>query len=498
MNATAWSYLVVSSDQQAETLDAQQTWAEETAASHGWQIERVYRGVSSGKLGVRKLLSDLIEELRSLPARSRPKRILLTRIDRLGRGDSLETMGALAELKRLGPVLHTREDGDVKLEKATDSILPAIKSIVAAVENEVRADRVRAGHARRRAAGKHLGMVPYGVVLVDGKPVTFEPEAAIVREIFDLLGERWGLTRIANRMRATAPPKRLSDGSERPLKWGASTIRSLYTSEVLRRVVVSPEAIARAEAARADNYRYAPTGEWEWPLRGAVWCTCGHRLIGHATGVPGYRVRYYRCRHHPQKKGAIMYERPGHRADDLEAAFLNYLEKIAVDPSLFAHEPPRRDREALVDRVAELERRLAKIEARRRRACEFAEDGVYSAADLRERLVKIDAERIGVSENLARARGELAAAEGYTQERERIAAVLERLPRLWKVRPVAERQRLARTIGALVGGLWADPRRRGELLLGYDATLRRVKDNSTTATYEHMFSCGKVLAEFNR
>src|SRR5580692_10876757 len=101
MNAKVWLLAVVSSDAQAETLDFQERWGLQAAAENGWTIDRTFKDVSSGRDGTRQLLKNLLQELRDLPKSARPTRILLVRIDRLGRGDGLECIAAIAEIKRL-------------------------------------------------------------------------------------------------------------------------------------------------------------------------------------------------------------------------------------------------------------------------------------------------------------------------------------------------------------------------------------------------------------
>ena len=457
---TAWTYAAVSSSPQEITLNEQLKWCTTTAKEHGWTVTRVFKGVGSGKLGTRKLLDELLIALANTPKPERPSRVLMVRIDRLGRGTGLEGIAALAELKRLGVTLFTRESGEVSLERASDSILPAVRSIVAALENETRSDRVRAGHARRRAAGKHLGAVGYGYVLVDGKPVAFEPEAVIVREIFDLLAASWGFARIAGHVRAKAPRKRLGDGSERAMTWGPSTVRSIYKSEVVRAVVVDEKQLAAAEQTRASNYRFRPTGEWEWPLRGAVRCTCGHLLAGHATGQKPWRIRYYRCRSHP-----VGEPRPGHRADALEASFVDILQRLAADPDRVLSRTRKNPLERLQGQETGLRQQLTRIDRRRRRACELAEDGAYSSADLKERLERIDTERRALSAQLADV---VAQARAFTTTEDADRKLSERLAKLaahWVELPITERQAIAKAVSAYTGGLYADPKRPGKLLV---------------------------------
>jgi DNA invertase Pin-like site-specific DNA recombinase len=110
---TAWAFAAVSSSPQELSLDSQIAWAKETAKANGWNLSRVIKGVSSGAKGTRKLLDDLLADLRAMPKAERPQRLLLVRIDRLGRGTGLEGIAALAEFKRLGVTLFTRESGEV-------------------------------------------------------------------------------------------------------------------------------------------------------------------------------------------------------------------------------------------------------------------------------------------------------------------------------------------------------------------------------------------------
>ncbi len=116
-------------------------------------------------------------------------------MDRVGR-QAIDCIGAIAQLRRLGVTLHTQMDGDVRLEHGRTR--PIFAMITAELENEVRSQKWKAVHARRRAAGLHVGLVPYGIV-VDGKAQPYEPEASIVRKIFGLAEERWGYTRLARR-----------------------------------------------------------------------------------------------------------------------------------------------------------------------------------------------------------------------------------------------------------------------------------------------------------
>jgi DNA invertase Pin-like site-specific DNA recombinase len=173
---TAWAYLVVSSTKQAESLEDQERWVHDAAAVNGWLITRTFKGVSTGVAGVRKLLEELLTALTATPKANRPERVMMTRLDRTGRGLGLEAIAALAQLHKAGVTIHTRQDGDVSLTRVTDVFLPVLRVLTAATENESRRDKALAAYDARRKAGKHIGShAPYGVQLVNGSPQPVEP-----------------------------------------------------------------------------------------------------------------------------------------------------------------------------------------------------------------------------------------------------------------------------------------------------------------------------------
>ncbi len=477
-----WSYAAVSSSPQETTLEDQQHWARDTAARNGWIITREFSGVASGAKGPREILRILIDELDRTPKAARPQRVLMIRLDRVGRM-ALDCIAALARLRKLGIVLHTRQDGDVKLETAMDTFRPIFELFTAEMENAVRSDKWKAVHARRRAEGKHVGLVPYGIVLVDPKAVPFEPEARIVRTIFTLAEQGWGYTRLARWAREHAPPKRAPDGSDKPYQWGVSTIKSILTSKTLRGLVVSEDQWQRTKAARQTDFRARSPKRWNWPLQGAVRCTCGKLLSGHCSGESKYRIRYYICRHHTLEPGATSH--PSHRADQLEADFVRLLRSLRADPTLV--EPPDDDEPPDQWDAIELdaEKRIADAEKRIQRAWKLAEDAHVDPSQLRARLTELEAQRHNAQEALNAARAARTRDARYQQTQCSFAELLEELPDLWAQTTVQLQQELARAFDAVLaesaqfGGLFADPGCRGKLTFPRVAKQLKADDSIT-------------------
>jgi Resolvase, N terminal domain len=75
---TAWTFLVVSSGEQEDTLTFQRSWSEEAARANGWRLTREFSGVSSGRDGERRLLRQLIDALDA--SDERPERVLMNRL----------------------------------------------------------------------------------------------------------------------------------------------------------------------------------------------------------------------------------------------------------------------------------------------------------------------------------------------------------------------------------------------------------------------------------
>lgn len=470
---TCWSYTVVSSDRQEDSLDFQEQWARDVATAHGWTIQRSFKGVSSGKDGTRKLLLQLLEQLRDLPKPLRPKRILMVRLDRTGRGIGLDALSALAEIHSLGVTVHTREDGDVTITRAADVLKPILRVLTGALENEARSDKSKAGHARRRAAGKHIGREPFGVVLIDGVATIFEPEAHVVRELFERAADGWGYSRLAQWAATEAPTKRLRDGRDKPMKWAASTVASVLHSPTLRTVGLISESLdRRMRKARAADFRERAPARWPWPLRGAVRCTCGRLLSGHTGGVGRWLTRYYFCRAHPRPPGTTY---PAHRADDLEAAFVGILRRLVYEPGLVLPPAPNNALDSLSEQEKAAKKHLAELERRKRRAWELAEAAGIDGKMLRERLDEIDDDRKRTRVELDRVQ----LAIDDSAERKSVAALTEVIAELaetWHVADVTLQQQIAQAVAALtpVGGLWAAPEHRNELFVGADVAKLRL------------------------
>ena len=387
--SAAWAYLVVSSEQQAETIEFQRRWAAEAALQHGWDITETFDGVSSGKDGTRVLLKRLVERLEKTTASERPERVLMIRLDRLGRGLGLEALAALAQITQLGVTIHTRQDGDYKIARASDSLLPLMRIVTGGIENEARRDKALDTYKRRRLGGLSVSNKrPYGIAVVEGRDAPAEPQAGAVRLAFELAANGFGYAAIGTRLRAIAPSKRYANGRIHETEWTNDRVRKLLRQSAYRGVVVDEKRWDRVkrllDGAPDVRARINP-----WPLSGALHCSCGRMLIGSTRGSPARRV--YRC--------TAIAVHQGHRtfsARKLETQFQDLLSSLTFTPKTLAAYVKQSsqllefDQQTLETRRSSAETSIKAANLERDRVWKLNADGLLQDVHLARRLGDID------------------------------------------------------------------------------------------------------------
>jgi len=381
----------------------------------------------------------------------------MTRLDRVGRGDTLQLLVAIDEIMRLGVIIHTREDGDLIIRKSADIIKPFFRALTGGMENEARADKARAGHARRKAAGLHDGNAPYGVVLIEGRPRPSEPAATIVRKIFALRAQGFGLRRIAKLILQESPaPKSLKHGRTMPLLWDKSTISKMLQCTTYRDVVVDKDLFDTASGVRFSEPKFVKAGEGVWPLSGAVLCSCGRKLSGRMSGKPRWRHRYYVCYEHEESK------QPHFRADALEAAFTEILAQLIASPELQrTYRSPKTFAGSMRERVTELDRALIDLQNRRRNILAHAEllpPTAESSAALSEHLNDLAVRMIRLEADLRSAKNDLAQSEALRRQAASAAELLDALPKIWPTLAPDDQRDVARFLSGMLGGIRLEKR----------------------------------------
>ncbi|HEV3091788.1 MAG TPA: recombinase family protein [Candidatus Cybelea sp.] len=450
----------MSSADQAETLPYQRQWAEETASSHGWRLTRVTEGVGSGKAGPRRLVLELLADLRAIDAGARPEKLLMIRADRLGRGSIIESQIVLRDLLNLGVAVFTRDQGEVRLDSAMGELISAATLAVASHENEVKRDRIVNAIRKKKARGEWKGNVaPYGLTRDDSKDSADPERAPIVKEAFTLRLAGRGYDAIARRLTAIAPAHQFKNGKSRVVNWTPTRVRNLLRNRAYVPLVVDEASYLRAQRV-ADVLSNDLTGErrrsYPWPLSGCLKCFCGRTLIGMACGKHPWRYRYYSCKARWEHRWALRLV----RADKVEAQFVELLNRLRASPALVER---YRRRAASPVSVASLERslregkaRLGEIAKRRDAAWELQLSGRIRDDALQERLDVLARQRDDLQAHVEGIQEQIAIAKA-TNERQRDAAdLVRRADSIFQKADIGAKNEIARAVAVELGGLVVD------------------------------------------
>ena len=466
-NLTAWALLVVSDPGQAETLPHQEAWAKTIAAEKGWTITKTFSGVSSGKMGTRDLTTRMLNDLEMTPAEQRPARVLMIRIERLGRGDGIEAIATFLRIRQLGVLIHTRQDGDITYGRASNLFPPLFKMMVGGLENENRKDKLCALYKRLRTAHQDDPTVaismkpPYGLAYVKGHLVPKPPEDAAVRLAYAMKGEGYGCHLIGKRLAVVAPPMTLKNGEARPQHWTGDRVHRLLAKTSYRGILVDEVTWARAQQPAREVSR--PTVRHEYPLGGALRCACGRALAG-STGsrASGVRARYYQCRHMRNHDGHMKHYPSAH----IEYQFEDLLGRLTADNALLEnYANTRRDRdevETLDQRLDSMRRELARIDDRRRVVFEALEDATLPREQLRWRLDDLSRLETELGSQIVSAEQERELARTRRVHLDDLRRVVDSARRCWPDAQIDDRRALAKAVANAFGGLVVD----------FDGTLR--------------------------
>ena len=353
--------------------------------------------------------------------------------DRLARMYAYQVI-VLDELARHG-VSVSFHDTPMIEDDPQARLLTQVQGVIAEYERAKIAERYRRGKLWRARKGEVVAWKPpYGyrrISRVDDRPAhleVFEPEAVIVRRIFDdyvhkdlsmrqitkgLNYDRigspsgkavWGVSTIARILRneayigrvyanrTEAVPDRTLAGKTRQVRrprdqWVAIAVPAILNDELF-------EAAQRVSRDNSKwNARRAEPGHWL--LRGLV--KCGHCEVGVSChkmrGRNGTFHRYYYCRNHdPLRAGGEHRRCPGRniRADELDAFVFEQVRDTLLRPDVLlngeqavsARREPADD-ELLQAQLAKLKRKIDAVAGERRRLADL-----YQAAFIeREELL---------------------------------------------------------------------------------------------------------------
>jgi site-specific DNA recombinase len=479
-------YARVSTERQQERGTVSSQLAALRAAARVDGHEVIEEFVDDGYSGAR-LDRPALDRLRDAAEAGVLDGVLCLCADRLARAYAYQVL-ILEEFERFGVNVRFLE-GPALGDDPQATLLVQMQGVIAEYEKAKIAERYRRGKLYRARAGEIIfWKVSYGhrrVLSAGGGPArieVFEPEARVVREIFQAFVER-GLSvrQIALWLRERGIPS----PTGKPI-WGTSTIERLLRNEAYigtmyynrheslegngprgarnRKTryrerpreewiaipvppIVDREVFERVKHVSRDNSKWNPRGAepGAWLLRGLI--ECGHcHVTCHCQrmrGRNGTTYRYYHCPNHDVlRAGADDRRCPERniRANDLDQyvfeqvrqALLDPQQLIAAERALIAGAP---DENQLV--AAQLKRLSAAIDTKERertRLLDAYQAGLLELDELTRRTATLSSRRDQLTQekNALTERSAELATENRLRRRlagftERIAASLEDL-----------------------------------------------------------------------
>ena len=381
--------------------------------------------------------------------------------DRLARVYAYQVI-VLEEFARLGVAVFFADAPNID-DDPQARLLTQVQGVIAEYERAKIAERYRRGKLWRSRAGEIIAWkASYGYRRVARSAdrvahlEVFEPEAQVVRRVFDDYVASGHSTReIARRLNSDRIPTATGKAV-----WGTSAIgRMLHNEAYVGRVyfnktesvpdprpgrgrrqvprprqdwiqitvpaIVADDAFEAASHVSRDNSKWSPrrAEPGAWLLRGLVRCgTCGVGVVCHKMrGRNGTFHRYYYCRNHdPLRAGGEEKRCPERniRSDELDAFVFEQVRDAMMRPEMLltgeravANRVPAPDDELLDAQLARLERKAEAADAERRRLTDLYQAGLVELVDLQHRAKELDGRRANIDRQrltLADQRAELA------------------------------------------------------------------------------------------
>jgi site-specific DNA recombinase len=278
---TAAIYARKSTDQ-AGVADEQRSVARQVeharayAEHKGWTVAdaHVYAddGISGAEFARRPGLQRL---LAAVKVRTPFDVLVISELSRLGR-EQIETQGLLKTLSQAGVrVFLYLEDRELSVANPTDKLMNSMTSFADELEREKARQRTYDALQRKARVGHVTGGRVFGYRNVDvlagtdvhGRPIRshvvreiHEAEALVVRQIFQLCAEGFGITTIAKRLNADgALTPRAQRG--RPAAWAPSSVREILHRPLYRGEIVWNQTRKREPWGQVRQTA-RPASEW--------------------------------------------------------------------------------------------------------------------------------------------------------------------------------------------------------------------------------------------
>jgi DNA invertase Pin-like site-specific DNA recombinase len=272
-------------DKNVKSIEVQESVCRRFAATRGWQVGDVFS--DDGISGAIYERPGLLNLLAAAEGRERGfDVVVVSALDRIGRGEMIETLTVLDRFDKAGVQVFSADDGHELTSTNDDSgmkeLMRSFKMITAKVERTKTVKRVRDAARERFEKGFVVSGRVYGYrakrlpgVKANAVLEPDQQQATVVERIFRLTSEGMGLVRIAKLLNAEGipAPQRLSDAAIEKMQREGKPIpvnrwQSTGVREVLyRETYIGKLAYGKIIRTGPKKKVKVPRDQWKWAER---------------------------------------------------------------------------------------------------------------------------------------------------------------------------------------------------------------------------------------
>lgn len=346
--------------------------------------------------------------------------VLCVDIDRLIRGNKLDEYRIETAFKESGTLIITT-DSAYDFNQESGELNAELKFMLSRIDHKQIKKRLHAGRLRSTSEGKEMSTKPpYGYHKDENlKLVIYEPEAKIVRKIYDWCLQGFGRVKIAEMLTDLGIPSPSGQG-----EWGHASVRRILKSEKYKGAMffgkhqsLKTEGKGYKKRAKRDESKYVYIEDAHEPIVSReIWEKAQESMIRRRT-TPSPRkelvnpfasiIKCKKCGHallanNPKDRPSIyLYcstsgcDTKMTTTEKIEGAVIDYLtttlERLAALP-----EEADRDKHTeneIIDEIHRIEREIEQDAARRDKLHDFLENDTYDKATFLERMRVIQERR---------------------------------------------------------------------------------------------------------
>lgn len=338
MKPAACAYIRVSREKEdGVSPEQQKEKAELQAKLLGLDLVKVYQDLDiSGRSDNRAAFQEMINDIK----KNKYTACLVYKLDRFCRN--------VSDFHHYTKILESHGCRLISISQNIDTSTPVgrlLRNILAdfaQFESEMIGERIRDNKVANAKRGRwNGGHAPYGYKVVEKRLVINEEEAVVVRLIFNLRAQGWGILAITKELNVRGYKARR--GTTWGVPWSESTIKymlsnRIYIGDLVYADEVVPDAVPAIidkntfEKAQSVGQLPSRSQSTSHLLSGLLYCSdCGKISFQVSYNGPNL-VRRYTCRTKRWKNHAAC-SSPLLDADSLEAVVTSQIYALAKDPA---------------------------------------------------------------------------------------------------------------------------------------------------------------------